>query len=63
MGPNWLDIVDDGDEDDDAPNPTRREGTFRVLSSAVTPAICRGFSRRSPRGRGSAPSTRSSTSR
>jgi hypothetical protein len=31
MEPNWLDIVDDGDEDDDAPNPTRREGTFRVF--------------------------------
>lgn len=30
MEPNWLDIVDDGDEDDDAPNPARREGTFRV---------------------------------
>lgn len=31
MEPNWLDIVDDGDEDEDAPNPTRREGTFRVF--------------------------------
>lgn len=30
MEPNWLDILDDGD-DDDAPNPTRREGTYRVF--------------------------------
>jgi hypothetical protein len=31
MDPNWLDIVDDDLEDDDAPNPTRRDGTFRVF--------------------------------
>jgi hypothetical protein len=31
MEPNWLGIVDEGDEGDDAPNPTRREGTFRVF--------------------------------
>jgi hypothetical protein len=31
MEANWLDIVDDGDEDDDAPNPTRRDGSFSVF--------------------------------
>jgi len=30
MEPNWLDILDDDTEDDDAPNPRRRDGTFRV---------------------------------
>lgn len=31
MEPNWLDIIDDDLEDDDAPNPTRRDGTFSVF--------------------------------
>lgn len=30
MEPNWLDILDDDTDDDDAPNPRRRDGTFRV---------------------------------
>jgi hypothetical protein len=30
MEPTWLDILDDDTEDDDAPNPRRRDGTFRV---------------------------------
>jgi hypothetical protein len=30
MERDWLDIVDDGVDDDDAPNPTRRDGTFRL---------------------------------
>ena len=29
MEPDWLDLIDD--EDDDAPNPIRRDGTFRVF--------------------------------
>ena len=31
MEPNWLDLVDEGVEDDDDTNPTRRDGTFRVF--------------------------------
>lgn len=31
MEPIWLDIDDDGVEDDEPANPTRREGTFRVF--------------------------------
>lgn len=31
MDPSWFDIVADDTEDDDVPNPTRREGTFRVF--------------------------------
>jgi hypothetical protein len=30
MEPNWLDSLDDDTDDDDAPNPRRRDGTFRV---------------------------------
>src|SRR3546814_16958797 len=30
MERDWLDIVDDGVEDDESPNPTRRDGTFRL---------------------------------
>lgn len=31
MEPNWLDIIGGDVEDDDAPNPVRRDGTFGVF--------------------------------